>query len=77
MRRVVQELMEKLAREVERAFSGARRMRGSTSFRHHRELDAATTIRANLRHYDAERRRLVVEKPYFIGAVVASACPGS
>lgn len=65
VRRVVEELMEKLAREVERAFSGSRRVRGSTPFRHHRELDAPTTIRANLRHYDSQRGRLVVEKPYF------------
>ncbi|MFN8606159.1 MAG: VWA domain-containing protein [Vulcanimicrobiota bacterium] len=65
VRRVVEELIEKLARQVERAFSGARRMQGSTPFRHGRELDAPATIRANLRHYDPERRRLVVEKPYF------------
>jgi Mg-chelatase subunit ChlD len=65
VRQVVQELIEKLAREVERAFSGARRVRGSTPFRHNRELDAPKTIRANLRHYDPEGRRLVVEKPYF------------
>ena len=65
VRQVVQELIDKLAREVERAFSGARRVRGSTPFRHNRELDAPTTIRANLRHYDPELRRLVVEKPYF------------
>ena len=65
VKRVVEELMERLAREVERAFSGSRRVRGSTPFRHNRELDAPTTIRANLRHYDAERGQLVVEKPYF------------
>lgn len=65
VRRVVEELIEKLAREVERAFSGARRTRGSTPFRHNRELDARTTLKANLRHYDPESRRLVVEKPYF------------
>ncbi|MBS2038619.1 VWA domain-containing protein [bacterium] len=65
VRQVVGELLEKLAREVEAAFSGARRLRGSTSFRHGRELDPHATIRANLRHYDLQAGRLVVEKPYF------------
>lgn len=65
VRRVVEELINELAREVDRAFSGARRVRGSTRFRHNRQLDAPTTIRANLRHFDPEKRRLVVEKPFF------------
>lgn len=65
VRRVVEELMEKLAREVLRSFSGSRRWRRSSPFRHSQDLDFETTIRANLKHYDAERQRLVVEKPYF------------
>lgn len=65
VKRVVEELIEKLAREVERAFSGVRRSRGSSPLRHNRELDPVATVRANLRHYDPEGRRLIVEKPYF------------
>ena len=65
VRRVVEQLMEKLAREIQRSFSGARRWRRSSPFRHSQDLDFEATIRANLKHYDPERQRLVVEKPYF------------
>ncbi len=65
VRRVVEELMQKLAREIRRCFSGSRRWRRSTPFRHSQDLDFEATIRANLKHYDQERQRLVVQKPYF------------
>ena len=65
VRRVVEELLEKLAREVQRSFSGPRRQTRSTPFKASRELDALTTLRANLRHWDPQERRLYVERPYF------------
>lgn len=65
VRRVVEQLMEKLAREMQRSFSGSRRWRRSSPFRHSQDLDFQATIRANLKRYDRERQRLVVEKPYF------------
>lgn len=65
VRKVVEELLEKLAREVQRSFSGPRRHSRSTPLKLSRELDAATTVRANLRHWNPEERRLYVEKPYF------------
>lgn len=63
--RVVEELLRKLAREVERAFSGIQRHPRSVARKVSRDLDAKTTIEANLRHYDPERRQLVVQHPYF------------
>jgi Mg-chelatase subunit ChlD len=65
VRRVVDELLEKLAREVQRSFSGPRRQRRSTPLKLSRELDPMTTLRKNLRHWDPETRQLYVEKPYF------------
>ncbi|MBT9583487.1 VWA domain-containing protein [bacterium] len=65
VRRVVEELLEKLAREVQRSFGGPRRHSRSTPYKLSRELDAPTTLRANLRHWDPEERRLYVARPYF------------
>ncbi len=63
--RVVRQLMEKLAREVRNAFSGAIDRRRSTAFRSARNFDARRTIRENLGHYAPDERRLYIERPYF------------
>ena len=63
--RVVRQLMEKLAREVRAAFSGAIDRRRSTTFRSARNFDARRTIRENLGHYAPDERRLYIERPYF------------
>jgi Mg-chelatase subunit ChlD len=65
---VVRELMEKLAQDVRRAFSGTRSRRPS-SFKQRSNFDAKRTIRANLQHYQPDERRLYVEKPYFVSRV--------
>lgn len=63
--KVVADLVEKLAREVQRSFSSARRrqrlsMRGSFS-----QFAARETLQRNLRHYDPAGRRLMIERPMF------------
>ncbi len=62
--RVLRDLREKLAREVTRAFGGARERR---PVRHGRaaELDAKATIRANLKRWSPAERRLYIERPLF------------
>jgi Mg-chelatase subunit ChlD len=65
---VVRELMEKFAKDVRRAFTGTR-SRTPSSFRQRNNFDARRTIRANLRHYRADERRLYLEKPYFVSRV--------
>lgn len=65
VRRVVEELIKKLAREIKRSFHGGLRARRSTPFKVSRDLDVRRTIRANLRHYDRDERKLVLEKVYF------------
>ncbi len=65
VRKVVEELMEKLAREVQKSFSGPRRNARSSPFKFSRDLDLERTVRANLKHYDPETRKLYLEKAYF------------
>ena len=62
---VVQQLMEKLAQDVRSAFSGTRARgelaaRGAAS-----QFAARETLRRNLRHYDPQQRRLIVQRPLF------------
>ncbi|MCA9610998.1 MAG: VWA domain-containing protein [Myxococcales bacterium] len=63
--RVVKDLMERMKTEVRRAFTGTLDRRRSTPFRSARNLDLKRTVRRNLKHWDAARRRLIVERPYF------------
>ncbi|MCE7872317.1 VWA domain-containing protein [bacterium CPR1] len=65
VRKVVEELMEKLASEVQKSFSGPRRNARSSPFKLSRDLDLERTVRANLKHYDPETRKLYLEKAYF------------
>lgn len=65
IRKVVEELMEKLAREVRQTFSGRRHRARSTRLPISRDLDLPRTVRANLKHWDPEERRLYLETPYF------------
>ena len=68
VRRVIQDLIGKLAVEIRQPFFGARERRPS-SVRIARNFDWRTTIRRNLKHYDAASRRLTIETPHFISRV--------
>ncbi len=62
---VVKQLIEKLSTQVRRAFSGTRARnelaaRGAAS-----QFAARETLRRNLRHYDPQRRKLIVQRPLF------------
>jgi Mg-chelatase subunit ChlD len=65
VRRVVDELMEKLARPVESAFLGAVDRRKRSTLRIAKNFDAATTIRRNLQHYDPASAKLFIRTPFF------------
>lgn len=63
--KVVRDLIDKLARQVQLAFSGTRKpqqlsLRGAT-----RQFAARQTLRRNLRHADPATRRVVIERPLF------------
>jgi hypothetical protein len=64
VRKVVRQLMERLATEVRRAFSGARspqRARSGTVA----DFDWKRTIQRNLKHRDPATGRIVIERPLF------------
>lgn len=69
VRRVVEQLMEKLAREVRQPFSGALDRRRRSLLQVAKNFDARTTLRRNLKHWQSEKRRLVLQTPYFFSRV--------
>ncbi|MFO0953034.1 MAG: VWA domain-containing protein [Isosphaeraceae bacterium] len=69
VRKVVEELMEKLASPVQSAFLGAVDRHRRTRRKVAKNFDAETTIRRNLKRYDPETRRLYLETPYFFSRI--------
>lgn len=63
--KVVGELIEKLARQIERSFSGSRKPQTLSRHGAANQFAARETLRRNLRHYDPERKRLIVRQPLF------------
>jgi len=64
VRKVVAQLMAALAVHLRTALSGPRDRRRSRHRSLH-DFDPRGTVRANLRHYDRARRKLVIEQPLF------------
>jgi uncharacterized protein with von Willebrand factor type A (vWA) domain len=62
---VVKRLIDALAREYALAFAGVLDRRRRTRQPVPGGLDFRRVLRDNLRHYDAERRRIVVQRPSF------------
>ncbi|MGV3721801.1 MAG: VWA domain-containing protein [Actinomycetota bacterium] len=69
VRKVVEQLMERLAREVRSPFVGSVDRRRRSLLKVAKNFDAQTTIRRNLRHFDPESRRLFIRTPYFYSRV--------
>jgi hypothetical protein len=69
VRKMVEELMEKLARPVQSAFLGAVDRHRRTRLKVAKNFDAETTIRRNLKRYDRESKRLFLETPYFFSRI--------
>jgi Mg-chelatase subunit ChlD len=66
--RVVQQLKDRLKVQVQAALTGALRRDRHSPRRLFRNLDVGTTLRRNLKNYDAERGRLLVDRLYFFAA---------
>nr|WP_249756105.1 DUF5682 family protein [Microvenator marinus] len=62
---VVRELMEKLAREIQTPFLGALNRKRRSALKIAKNFDAAQTIRRNLKHWDPESQKLIVQNPIF------------
>ena len=69
VRRVVDQLMESLARPVQSVFLGAVDRRKRSTLRVAKNFDAQTTIRRNLQHYDPEKGNLLIRTPYFYSRI--------
>jgi len=65
IRKVVEELLRKLEKEVRQSIEGVIDKTQSSAIRMARNLDMKKTILQNLKNYDKEKRRLVLEKVFF------------
>ncbi len=65
VRKVVQELMERLARDVHNVFLGAVDRRRRSFVKVAKNFDIKTTLRRNLAHYDPAAKRISIKTPYF------------
>jgi Mg-chelatase subunit ChlD len=69
VRAVVEDLKRRLAKEIRQTLWGRVHRRRSSRLRSAANLDAWRTVRANLKHYDRERKRLLVERLHFFSRV--------
>ncbi len=65
VRAVVKKLMEALATEVKKAFSGAIDRRNHTPLKNSRNFDAKRTLAGNLGNWDPEREKLFLKRAWF------------
>ncbi len=65
VRKVIEELMKKWAREIESPFQGAPDPRRRSNQKIAKNFHARETIRRNLKHFDPRSGKLVLRKPYF------------
>jgi Mg-chelatase subunit ChlD len=69
VRKVIEQLMERLARTIQSPFLGSVDRRRRSFLKVAQNFDAETTIRRNLKHYDPESQRLYIQTPYFYSRV--------
>lgn len=69
VKRVVDALMEKLARPIQSAFLGAIDRRRRSTLRIAKNFDARTTVRRNLANYDPDSGQLFIKTPYFYSRI--------
>lgn len=67
--RVIDEVRRKLEQEIKNALSGRLNRFRHSQHRVARNFDARDTIRRNLKNWDRQRRKLVVEEPRFFNRV--------
>ncbi len=69
VREVIQKTVDEITRQLKHDFvnalTGRRNRTRRSLLKSAQNFDARATIAANLRHYDVERRQLVIERPHF------------
>jgi Mg-chelatase subunit ChlD len=73
VRKVVGQLLEKLARPVRSVFLGARDRHRRSHFRVAKNFDPRTTVRRNLASFDPQSQRLFIRTPHFFSRVRSQA----
>lgn len=63
--KVIEELLKKLAVEIEQAFTGSLNRQRRSWLKVAKNFDAPTTIQRNLAHYNPAEKRLYIKTPYF------------
>jgi hypothetical protein len=69
VRKVIDELMLRLARPARQVFLGARNRRERTQMRIAKNFDPRATVRRNLTNYNLEEERLYIRNPFFFSRV--------
>lgn len=69
MRKAIEQLIEKLARQIQSPFTGTVNRQRRSFLKLAKNFDARTTIRRNLKHYDPEARKLYIQTPYFYSRI--------
>jgi Mg-chelatase subunit ChlD len=69
VRKVIEQLLEKLARAIQSPFIGAINRQRRSFLKVAKNFDAKTTIRRNLSNYDPENKRLYIKTPYFYSRI--------
>ena len=69
IREVIEDLRQRLAKEVRQALWGRLNRRRRSRFKSAANLDVWRTIRGNLENYDSKRRRLIVQDLHFFSRV--------
>ncbi|MDB2687788.1 VWA domain-containing protein, partial [Mariniblastus sp.] len=65
VRKVVDKMMQELAEDVQSAFRGAVNRRRRSFLKIAKNFDLETTLRRNLKNYDSDLQRVILETPYF------------
>lgn len=69
VQKIVEELLEKLARDIQTPFVGALNRRRRSMLKIAKNFDALETIRRNLKNYNPDLQKLIVTRPFFYSRV--------
>jgi Mg-chelatase subunit ChlD len=69
VRKVIEQLLEKLARPIQSIFLGARDRRRRSHMKVAKNFDARGTVRRNLSSFDPESQKLFIRTPYFYSRI--------
>jgi len=69
VRKTVEQLMEKLAKQVRSAFQGSIDRRRRSNLKIAKNFDIRSTIERNLKNYQSDSKKVIVENPYFFSRI--------